>query len=225
MNSKYVNTGTTSAAALLVACMFAAPSAFAQERTPSGEMPSPKEQKASCDVVNWQTGWDQELLSRFPNMEQGCHEVVVVDGRKWIRFEADFVRRNNNGSIVSDFQSPRNRSIGQLTLMPAPDQRVLLDGREYRFSELRQGQTLNFYVPEGSLTFATRPDAPAERVAEVVTEEPVQMAAVDETRTTQQPDRLPQTAGPLPLVATGGVFFLMAGLGLGIRRWFGSNSQ
>lgn len=225
METKHICTGKTGTAALLIGCMFAATSAFAQEGTASGDMPKPKEQKASCDVVDWQTDWDQELLSRFPNMEQGCHEVVVVDGRKWIRFEADFVRRNSNGSIVSDFQSPRDRSIGKLTLMPAPDQRVLLDGREYRFSELRQGQSLNFYVPEGSLVFATRPDAPPERVAEVIEVEPVRLAAVDETRTTQQPDRLPQTAGPLPLVATGGVFFLMAGLGLGIRRWFGSNSQ
>lgn len=221
METKHICTGKTGTAAVLIGCMFAATSAFAQK----SEMPNPQYQKASCDVVNWQTGWDQDLLSRFPNMKQGCHEVVVVDGKKWIRFEADFVRINNDGSIVSDFQSPRDRSIGELTLMPAPEQRVLLDGREYRFSELRQGQSLNFYVPEGSFVFATKPDAPAGRVAEVIEEEPVRMAEVDETRTTQQPDRLPQTAGPLPLVATGGVFFLMAGLGLGIRRWFGSDSQ
>lgn len=225
MKTKHIGTRKTGTAALLIGCMFAATSAFAQEGTASGDMPKPKAQKASCDVVNWRTGWDQELLSRFPNMEQGCHEVVIVDGKKWIRFEADFVRRNSNGSVVSDFQSPRGRSIGQLTLKPAPEQRVLLDGREYRFSELSKGQSLNFYVPEGTLAFATTPDAPAERVAEVVVEEPVRMAEVDETRTTQRPDRLPQTAGPLPLVATGGVLFLMAGLGLGIRRWFGSNSQ
>ncbi len=147
-----------------------------------------------------------------------------MDGTKWIRFEADFLRINDDGSIVSDFQSPRNRSIGNLTLQPAPDQRVLLDGKKYRFSELKQGQQLNFYVPEGTLNFASEPAAPSQRVAKVVeVEEPTRMAEVDETTTRTQPRRLPSTAGPLPLIATGGLVFLAGGLGLGIRRWFGSS--
>lgn len=224
METKDIGVGKTGAAVLLIGCMFAATSTFAQERTSSGDMPKPKTQTASCDVVDWQTAWDRELLDRLPKMEDGCHEVVIVDGTKWIRFEADFVRINDDGSIVSDFQSPRDRSIGNLTLKPAPDQRVLLDGREYRFSELKQGQKLNFYVPEGTLNFASKPAAPPQRVAKVVeVKEPTRMAEVDKSKTRTQPDRLPSTAGPLPLIATGGLVFLMGGLGLGIRRWFNSD--
>lgn len=224
METKHMGTRKAGAAALLIGCMFAATSTFAQEPTSSGDMPKPKTQKASCDVVDWQTGWDRELLERLPNMEDGCHEVVVVDGTKWIRFEADFVRINDDGSIVSDFQSPRDRSIGNLTLMPAADQRVLLDGKEYRFSELRQGQSLNFYVPEGTLNFASTPTAPPQRVAKVVeVKEPTRLAEVDKAPKRTQPKRLPSTAGPLPLIAAGGLVFLMGGLGLGIRRWFGSS--
>lgn len=224
METKHFGAGKAGAAVLLIGCMFAATSTIAQERTSSGDMPKPKTQKASCDVVDWQTGWDRELLARLPNMEDGCHEVVVVDGTKWIRFEADFVRINDDGSIVSDFQSPRDRSIGNLTLMPAPEQRVLLDGKEYRFSELRQGQSLNFYVPEGTFNFASTPTAPPQRVAKVVeVKEPTRLAEVDKTTKRTQPKRLPTTAGPLPLIATGGLVFLMGGLGLGIRRWFGSS--
>jgi hypothetical protein len=224
MEQKHIRVGKRGAAVLLIGCMFAATSSFAQERTGSGDMPKPKTQKASCDVVNWQTGWDRELLERMPNMEDGCHEVVVVDGTKWIRFEADFLRMNNDGSIVSDFKSPRNRSIGNLTLMPSEDQRVLLDGKKFRFSELKQGQKLNFYVPEGTLNFASTPEAPPKRVAKVVeVKEPTRLAEVDKTTTREQPKRLPSTAGPLPLIATGGFVFLLGGLGLGIRRWFGSS--
>lgn len=224
METRHFGKGKTGAAVLLIGCMFAATSTFAQERTGSGDMPKPKTQTASCDVVDWQTAWDRELLERLPRMEDGCHEVVIVDGAKWIRFEADFVRINNDGSIVSDFQSPRNRSIGNLTLMPAPDQRVLLDGRETKFSDLRQGQRLNFYVPEGTLNFASTPTAPPQRVAKVVeVKEPARLAEVDKTTTRTQPKRLPSTAGPLPLIATGGLVFLAGGLGLGIRRWFGSS--
>ncbi len=224
METRHFGKGKTGAAVLLIGCMFAATSTFAQERTGSGDMPKPKTQTAECDVVNWQTGWDREVLERLPRMEDGCHEVVIVDGTKWIRFEADFVRINDDGSIVSDFQSPRDRSIGNLTLMPAPDQRVLLDGRETRFSDLRQGQRLNFYVPEGTLNFASAPAAPPQRVAKVVeVKEPARLAEADRTTTRTQPKRLPSTAGPLPLIATGGLVFLMGGLGLGIRRWFGSS--
>lgn len=223
MNTNIIINGRTTSAALLVGCILAATSAFAQDQTGSSEMPKPRVKAVSCDEVDWQGAWDRELLSRFPNMAQGCHEVVVRDGQKWIRFAADFVRRNNDGSIVSDFKSPRDRSIGTLTLQPAPGQRVLLDGREYSFSELKQGQSLNFYVPEGTLAFATAPEAPSEQLAQVVVEEPTRLAEVDRSaqRETPQPSRLPSTAGPLPFFAAGSLAFLMGGLGLAIRRRIG----
>lgn len=211
MFTKIIEIGKTSTALMLLGGMLGASMAFAQ-------MPDPETERVSCNDVNWRTGWDVELLSQFPRIADGCHEVVVQDGIKWIRFEADFVRMNRDGSIVSTFKNPRGRSIGNLTLMPAEGQRVMLSGQSTSFADLLPGQELNFYVPEGTFAFATEPAAPPEQVAQVVVvEEPTRLAQV-EPRETAQPERLPRTAGPLPLVALGALLSLMAGIGVGIRR-------
>lgn len=221
MVTKIIEIGKTSTALVLLGCMLGASMAFAQ-------MPDPETERVSCNEVNWRTGWDVELLSHFPRIADGCHEVVVRDGIKWIRFEADFVRLNRDGSVVSTFKNPRGRSIGNLTLMPAEGQRVMLSGRSTSFSDLLPGQELNFYVPEGTFAFASEPAAPRGQVARVVAveEEPTRLAQVEpRTTTAQQPTRLPRTAGPLPLVALGALLSLMAGIGVGIRRRLGSESR
>ena len=122
--------------------------------------------------------------------------------------------------------------MGVVSLKPGPNQRVDLDGRQTRFADLRRGQVLNFYAPEGSYAFTTEPgsteqvqivqvedqdaqrlrdEAAARRSRELAQAEP----AIDTRRNT-----LPATAGPLPMIALGGLFSLLGGIGLTMRRRF-----
>ncbi len=209
MNGKIsVSIGIGIAATL--ACLVGASPASAQQGLDTKSIPQPSVQAASCAQV----AWNKDLLAQFPRIGEGCQEVVVSDGKKWARFAADFVQRNRDGSVTFEFQDRRGRSMGELALMPAPDQRVAIGGHDYRFSELSRGQELNLYVPEQMYAVASEPGAPPGQLAQIV-KEPVQVAQAEPDRT---PERLPKTAGPLPPLALGGVASLLAGLVLTIRR-------
>lgn len=181
------------------------------------DMPRPGTGQESCDEVNWH----RNMTRDYPWVADGCHEVVVVDGEKWARFEAEFQELNQDGTITTDFIGDNGRSMGTVNLMPGPNQRVNLDGRPTRFSELRRGQLLNFYAPEGSYAFTTEPgsteqvqivqvqDQDARRTRELAQAEPAR-----ETRR----NTLPATAGPLPMIALGGLLSLLGGISLTMRR-------
>lgn len=204
--------------AMLVFALAFAGNALSQERLETRSLPEPKVDRASCQNVNWHAN----LLSEYPWVVEACHEVILVDGQKWARFEADFDRMNRDGSFGSTFKGPQGRSRGSIDMMPGAEQRVLLDGRPTRFSDLRQGQTLNFYVPEGKFAFAAAPGAPEEQLATVVVvqeRQPVQLAQA-EPRRAQTATRLPATAGPLPILALGGMLSLLGGMVLTMRRRF-----
>jgi hypothetical protein len=183
-------------------------------------------QAASCAEV----AWDRQLLAQYPRLAEGCQEVIVVNGQKWARFAADLLRTNRDGSVTLDFNDRQGRSMQELTLMPGPDQTVEIAGRDYPFSDLERGQELNLYVPEGVYAIGLVPGAAPERLARIV-REPIQVAQAQPapaaaTQLAQAeppartPDRLPSTAGSLPLLALGGLVSLLAGMGLAIRRRF-----
>lgn len=192
-------------------------SAIAQELT--SNMPGPETDRVSCEEVDWH----RDILRDYPWVANACHEAVVVDGEKWARFEAEFQNYNNqDGTIVSNFRNDRGRSLGSVSLKPGPDQRVLLDGNPTRFSDLRRGQVLNFYVPEGMYAFTTAPGAPENQQVQIVQPEEEQpareMARAERRDTTERPSTLPATAGPLPIIALGGLLSLLGGATLTMRR-------
>lgn len=166
------------------------------------------ENAASCAAVNW----NAQLLAEYPRVAQACHEVIESNGQKWARFETELVGVNRSGAVKSNFKDRQNNFMGAITIMPAHDQMVEIDGRDYRFSELRAGQMLNVYVPEGMYAFSMAPGAPPAQVVEI-SEKPA-------PTTTAGPvvARLPSTAGPLPWFALGGLLSLAGGIGFSIRR-------
>ncbi len=194
-------------------------------------MPDPGTDRASCSEVDWH----QDMLREYPWVGDACHEAIVVDGQKWARFEAEFQRTHSDGTFSSDFRNTRGQSMGSVDLRPESGQRVLLDGRPTPFSDLRRGQILNFYAPEGEYTFTTEPGAAAS--------EQVQIAQRDDRRQTDQRrddqrrdgqserqltqaeqrtdtrrETLPATAGPLPILGLGGMLSLLGGMALTMRR-------
>jgi hypothetical protein len=202
--------------------------AGAQQASDGGDnLPRPRTQAATCDEVNW----EKDLLERYPRIGDGCQEVVISEGRKWARFEAEFIGAHDDGRVTLDFKDRNGRSIEAITLLPASAQRARLDGRSYELGQLTRGQELNLYLPEGIFAVATEPGASPEQLAQIVVT-PVQLRAQVAQEPTgpllaqanppqgRTPQALPNTAGPLPLFALAGLISLLGGLGLTIRRRF-----
>jgi hypothetical protein len=190
-------------------------SAAGAQQLDTRSLAEPSVQAASCSEVDWA----QDMLTLYPRIAEGCQQVVISEGKKWARFDAEFLRSDNRaGTVTLDFKNRQGRSIGVVTLKPAAEQRVLIGGQRYEFSDLTRGQRLNLYVPERMFAVAVEPGAPVEQLAQIVSA-PVQLAQADPAPATAA-QRLPNTAGPLPLFALAGLVSLLAGLSLTIRRRF-----
>ena len=182
--------------------------------------PKERSQPMSCEAVKW----NAEMLRVHPTLIDACREVVVVDGQTWARFDAKFVRVEPDGEVVFSVSEPGDRAIEQVRLMPAEGQVAYINDRATPFRQLRTTDSISLYVPEGQYGFATKPGVPREQLAVVVpaTTKPVAQAPATATPMVAQqrtlPDVLPTTAGPLPLVALGGLLSLLGGLGLTLRR-------
>lgn len=221
MNTR-LNVFVTTSAALLLGLTWTG-NIMAQDQQLSSDMPEPETDRVSCEEVDWH----RDIVRDYPWVSNACHEAMIVDGERWARFEAEFQRMNRDGTITSNFRNDRGRSLGSVNLKPGPDQQVLLDGDPTSFSDLRRGQVLNFYVPEGVYGFTTQPGASGDQLVDIVRPEDTededsrQMAQADSERNRNQnerPDRLPATAGPLPIIALGGLLSLLGGATLTMRR-------
>jgi hypothetical protein len=194
----------------------------AQQQLDTSNLPRSRVQASSCAEVDWA----KDLLALYPRIAEGCQEVVLAEGVKWARFDADFVRSDSrNGTVTLNFRNRQGTPMGNLVLKPAAEQRVLIGGRTYPFSGLTRGQQLNLYVPEGIFAVAIEPGAPSEQLAQIVRQPTSQaqtplLAQADRVPAGTSTRRLPSTAGPLPLFALAGLISVLSGLGLTIRRRF-----
>jgi hypothetical protein len=190
--------------------------------------PTERSRPAACADVKW----NADMLRRHPTMIEACREVVVVDNATWARFEAKFVRVEPDGEVIFSVRDQSDRSIEEVRLMPAEGQVAYIDNRATPFRQLRTTDAISLYVPEGEYGFATKPGVPREQLAAVVapttpaprpaTSAPM-VARSDETprmvaQSVNTPSTLPQTAGPLPWLALGGLLSMLGGLGLTMRR-------
>ena len=218
-----ISTGT----ALALASFVWANAAMAQDNKLVA-IDRPADDAASCESVNWH----QEFVTSYPWAAEACRAVVTVNGAKWARFEGEFKGLNDNGSFDTEFTSRSDRELGTVTLMPELGQGVRIDNENVPFADLDQGQILSFYVPEGAIGFAVEPGVPETQYVKVVelsnaekfaaaddapVEAPVVLAQAD-PEPAQIASDLPNTAGPLPLIALGGLLSMLGGLGLTMRR-------
>ena len=194
----------TASLALVIGGLLLASAAGAQDLDVEA-LATTDQNAASCAAVQW----DARLLAEYPRVAQACHEVIVSDGQKWARFETELVSVNRSGAVKSNFKDRDDNYMGAITITPAHDQTVEIDGTQYEFSALRPGQMLNVYVPEGMYAFSMAPGAPPAEVVQI-SDEPAPADPVIA--------RLPSTAGPLPWLALGGLVSLLGGIGFAIRR-------
>lgn len=195
--------------------------AGAQQAQPE-QFPTERTKPASCDDVNW----NAELQRYHPELIGACQEVVIVDGQSWARFAARFVRVESDDTVIFNVRDARDRSIEDVTLVPAAGQVAYIDDRATPFEKLRTTDTVSLYVPEGEYGFATQPGAPKALLARIAppAKAPYIPAPLPVRQTVAQraplPATLPQTASPLPWVALAGLLALLAGLGLTLQRRF-----
>ena len=117
--------------------------------------------------------FSQEFLSRYPTAGAACREVKVENGTKWARFDADVARVSGN-RVTANFVDRFDKKLGTITFDAASDARVQVNGRPMRFSALRPGDKLSFWMPEDRVGFYAEPGASETTKLAVVETAPAQ---------------------------------------------------
>ena len=102
--------------------------------------------------------YSQEFLARYPKAGAACREVVMKDGTKWARFDADVVAVKKD-QVTANFIDEYKQSVATLTFAAAPDARVKVEGKDVKYSSLKPGDTLSFWMPESRVGFYASPGA------------------------------------------------------------------
>ena len=173
-------------AKLCLAVLIVAPSvALAQGRSqqPESQQPEAQQPESTAGQSTLAEGqsssncmghivFSQEFLSRYPNAGGACREVKMEHGQKWARFDADVVNVKGN-RITATFVDRFDRHLGTITFDAHRDARVLVRGRRQRFSTLRPGDILAFWMREDQVGFYAAPAASESSRLAVVSTSPM----------------------------------------------------
>lgn len=111
--------------------------------------------------------YSQEFLQRYPNAGAACREVVMKGGEKWARFDANVLGVKGE-EVTATFTSSHDLPLATVTFVATPDARVNMNGRDIKFTELKKGDNLSFWMPEKRVGFYAAPGASeAKRLAVV----------------------------------------------------------
>lgn len=102
--------------------------------------------------------YGQEFLAKFPDAGSQCQEVKVVQGEKWVRFDAE-VKHNKDDHITVDFLNTRGEHTGKpLTFVYTPDASLTLENKKVKAaSAVEEGDKVMVWVPESRFGLYAKP--------------------------------------------------------------------
>ncbi len=117
--------------------------------------------------------FSHEFLARYPNAGGACREVKVENGTKWARFDADVTEVRGN-RVTADFVDSYDRKLSTIVFDAHPDERVTVNGRSTRYSSLKPGDKLSFWMPADRVGFYAKPGASKSTRLAVVSQTPAE---------------------------------------------------
>lgn len=167
---------------------------------------------------------ETRLLERYPDLTTACDSIVQLDGRRYLRMNAE-LRQVEDDLLVLRFKGTRR----DMVLSPGAAEPIVPGSGDGGLSPAPPaGSPLNVYVPEqDALGLFAEPGQHDGSPVPVAVEpaEPLEKRIATYTCCPRRdvpwypiPDFLPMTAGPLPLLGLLGVSLLGVGAGLRSRR-------
>lgn len=150
--------------------------------------------------------FNKDLVARFPDVRNGCLEIITRDGQQYAVYKANLVRASNSGVTVR-FKLPNGKRGKSRFIKLSREFRALVEGKPVRAGDLAVGQELTAYVKVSEPEVAIEPaDDKAPLELTEISETPPPAAASGE-----HPAHMPKTASNVPLLAVFGIGLLLAG--------------
>jgi hypothetical protein len=112
-----------------------------------------------CSAVTFH----QDFIRAYPNAPAACRGVTEKNGTKMVHFVAT-VADTSGGKVRLNFLNVRNQPIANsqpLTFTPNPAINLTVNGKPKAVKDLKRGDMLDFWVPEGRLGIITDPSSDA----------------------------------------------------------------
>jgi len=116
-----------------------------------GFSPAFGDSSRGCEEINW----SQQILADFEDIKNACQEVVVRNGKTFVRFEAKLVRVLNDNKMEVLITLKDGDSVERVFSMPSDFQILSYSGKTtFNPKQLDRGDKLDIFIPESRIVVA-----------------------------------------------------------------------
>ena len=98
--------------------------------------------------------WNAKFLKDHPNAPAGCQEVDTRDGVKYAKFSGT-VKSVADGAATVAMKNVAGTERGTIKVDVSGDKMITINGKQQKASDVKPGDSLNFYVKEGDFGAST----------------------------------------------------------------------
>jgi len=114
--------------------------------------PMESDNKIACTEMKYSS----EFLARYPTAPAACLEAVEKEGKRYAKFNAK-VFLNSADRTTVQLLNVKGDPLTTFSFKPGPDAGVNIDGKKTKFTDLKPGEQISFWVSEDRLTAAELP--------------------------------------------------------------------
>lgn len=103
--------------------------------------------KIACEEVKYSS----EFLDKYPDAPAGCLEARDIEGKRYAKFNAKVYLNSADRTTVELLNVAGDR-VSSFSFKPSPEAGVDIDGKMVKFTDLKPGETISFWVSEDRLT-------------------------------------------------------------------------
>ena len=110
--------------------------------------------KVECSELKFSAAF----LERYPHAPAACLEARELDGKRYAKFNAKVYLTGPEITTVN-LLNTKGDTVDTFSLKPGPDQKIKINGKDTKFSDLRAGEEISFWVSEDRMEAAELPGA------------------------------------------------------------------
>jgi hypothetical protein len=119
--------------------------------------PMASDEKIACTEVKYSS----EFLSKYPDAPAACIEAVEKGGKRYAKFNAKVFLNSADRTTVELLNTKGDR-LSTFSFKPGPDAGVNIDGKKTKFTDLKPGEKISFWVSEDRLSAQEMPGSTEE---------------------------------------------------------------
>jgi len=113
------------------------------------------------EIACTEVKYSSEFLTKYPDAPAACLEARDHDGKRYAKFNAR-VFLNSADRTTVELLNVKGDRISTFSFKPSPEAGVNIDGKKVKFTDLKKGETISFWVSEDRLTASELPGSSEE---------------------------------------------------------------